>query len=787
MMGSADLASRVGSCLLLGGILAASAAGAQAPALPTVDHPLAAAIREGNAATVDHLLEAGADPNALLPAGANRLQRPLDFAARTGQLEIAKLLLQAGADPEGPGYLDQPPLYWAAHERFPAIAELLVAHGAKLPFCRESRATEELVSAGYWERLWRLAYEPPYRVKEYDCTVLLQATLPLEDPELIRELGALGADLDSVGLIGETKSKSTPLWYALARRRLDLVRLLAELGADPNAPTGDIYSHLGRTLTTCRGDYCLEAVETLLEIGANPNFVMATGCSDLLAACQGTDRPDVIAAMVRSGANFESVLPDCSHKSCLHALLNNRSPIETFRHLFVAGVDPSGEPGGLRPLVVAAEAQRLDVVKLLLDLGADVEVQDGDGISPLMAAAAACDLEAVDLFLALGARPSTIDNQGRTVLHHAVSNRLPRPRGSAPEIERLLRILLRTGVPVNAPDRSGSTPLLLAARNGSYDAIPILLQAGADPNTRNFEHRGPVHALAEGGSTRTLSTLLDAGALPDSRDRDGTTPMMAAAASKRLRAVEILREAGASSTPIDRFGETAPEKYWKAMLELRPREVDAPGLGVKFSVPEVSTRLDPLDWAQKGGHAYYIEDYATGTLFGVVVAHLERRADLWLPVVTAVGVARPKFVYPQPPVNLELSEVSGRGVGTGANLVRAELLKEYQVYVAYASELQSSVGGSVLVAVAGGPSSFEPEVRALLANVLESLEPNQSTVDRSSEEVGTPPSTPTVGRFLLGLAALLLLLGAGRLLYALKQRRKPRIYVPEELRRPPGR
>ncbi|MGB8468475.1 MAG: ankyrin repeat domain-containing protein [Candidatus Babeliales bacterium] len=61
--------------------------------------PLTVAIDAGHTATILHLLEAGANPNAYVDQNYSKVITPLNEAIRKGELDIVKLLLQFGANP----------------------------------------------------------------------------------------------------------------------------------------------------------------------------------------------------------------------------------------------------------------------------------------------------------------------------------------------------------------------------------------------------------------------------------------------------------------------------------------------------------------------------------------------------------------------------------------------------------------------------------------------------------------------------------------------------------------
>jgi len=148
-------------------------------------------------------------------------------------------------------------------------------------------------------------------------------------------------------------------------------------------------------------------------------------------------------------------------------------------------------------------------------------------------------VESLAPILRAGAAPEGRDEQGRTLLHHAVMH-FPEEVG----------LVLRAGADPNARDLDGKTPLHLAAGT-SKDTTILLLAAGADPNARNMHGETPLH-LAAARCWENVQVLLDAGADPRAKDGRGRLPedeiaddsdrSYLAEAKKRLRAAREAKE-----------------------------------------------------------------------------------------------------------------------------------------------------------------------------------------------------------------------------------------------------
>jgi cytohesin len=136
--------------------------------------------------------------------------------------------------------------------------------------------------------------------------------------------------------------------------------------------------------------------------------------------------------------------------------------------------------------------------------------------------------------------------EAETLLHKAAS------MGQA----RVVQFLLEGGAEVGVRNKSGSTPLHLAARLGRREIVLLLLGGKADPNS-DSQGQTPAHLAAGEGYKAVVETLLDAGGNPNAKDSAGKTPLHWAAEKDRKAVVELLLAKGARVNEPDGSGQTA--------------------------------------------------------------------------------------------------------------------------------------------------------------------------------------------------------------------------------------
>ncbi len=136
-----------------------------------------------------------------------------------------------------------------------------------------------------------------------------------------------------------------------------------------------------------------------------------------------------------------------------------------------ASLANGSERARMRPLHQAILRRRPEIVRLLLERGADPRLPDGSLRSPLQMAVERGDLAVVDSLLRAGAEVNGRDKAGWTPLHHAgAKNQLP-----------IARRLIEGGADPTILSQLGGTALHEAAVGGGPELLRLLIESGADP------------------------------------------------------------------------------------------------------------------------------------------------------------------------------------------------------------------------------------------------------------------------------------------------------------------
>jgi len=212
---------------------------------------------------------------------------------------------------------------------------------------------------------------------------------------------------------------------------------------------------------------------------------------------------------------------------------------ELVRRLLDAGADvTAANDYGSTPMSEAAVRGDVEILKMLLDAGADVDSPNADGQTALMVLARTDNIAAARLLLERGADVNAAeDRKGQTALMWAAAQSRPAmvdlllefgadvaARSSAYEWER--RVTAEPRVKDITP--GGFTPLLFAARQGCVDCVRLLLDAGADIYETNPEKISPLLMALLNGHFDAAKLLIERGADVNQWDLWGRTPLYAA-------------------------------------------------------------------------------------------------------------------------------------------------------------------------------------------------------------------------------------------------------------------
>lgn len=173
----------------------------------------------------------------------------------------------------------------------------------------------------------------------------------------------------------------------------------------------------------------------------------------------------------------------------------------------------------------AIKVKKPDALKILLEHGADVNVESANGLTPLQTASCKGNMEICKILMEAGA---TVDYES---LRRAAWSK---------DIELCSLYLEHGNISLE------NTDILTRIYNSNEDIIRFLLKAGASPNVRDKEGRTPLHDAVDNSKIESVKMLLQAGADVNAKDNNGNTPLSIAAEMSCMKLCKLLLEAGAT-------------------------------------------------------------------------------------------------------------------------------------------------------------------------------------------------------------------------------------------------
>ena len=180
---------------------------------------------------------------------------------------------------------------------------------------------------------------------------------------------------------------------------------------------------------------------------------------------------------------------------------------------------------------------RADIAELLLQHGADMNIQNEAGITALIYSCVEGFIDIVKLVLRYDADVNIRDNFGMTALRHSC-------RIENADIN-IVKLLLKHDADVDVQNNDGGTALVFAIVQDRLDIAKLLLQHGANPNIHDNKGRTPLIYKSAKGHLDMVKLLLQHGADPNVVYDRGMTALAAAVGNNHIDIVNELLQHGA--------------------------------------------------------------------------------------------------------------------------------------------------------------------------------------------------------------------------------------------------
>jgi ankyrin repeat protein len=261
-----------------------------------------------------------------------------------------------------------------------------------------------------------------------------------------------------------------------------------------------------------------------------------------------------------------------NNQTALHLAANNGN-LELVKLLIEKGADVNAKTNDdATPLHVAANNDNLELVKLLIENDADVNAKTNKGATPLHMAAVNGHFDIAKLLIENDAKVNEKTNDDATPLHVAANNgnlelvklliendadiNAKTNKGATPGATPLhmaagnghfdiAKLLIENDANVNAKTNKGATPLHWAAENGYFDVAKLLIENDADVNEKTNESATPLHWVAGNDHFDVAKLLIENDADLNAKTNKGATPLLLAAGNDHFDVAKLLIDNGA--------------------------------------------------------------------------------------------------------------------------------------------------------------------------------------------------------------------------------------------------
>lgn len=197
-------------------------------------------------------------------------------------------------------------------------------------------------------------------------------------------------------------------------------------------------------------------------------------------------------------------------------------------------INEKNQVTGETALICAVKENHKNIVKILINNGADKGAQDNTGFSALNWASRRGNKEIIEVLMKDPSSDVSLTGNSNSLVLAVYSGDLA-----------TVKLFVKEGLPINASDSYGETPLIAAVKIGNIDILEYLIKQGADTQSTDRLGRIPIMLAAQAGYIDIISFLIETGTDINEQTKQGYTPLVFASANGQGTTVDYLLQNGA--------------------------------------------------------------------------------------------------------------------------------------------------------------------------------------------------------------------------------------------------
>ena len=414
---------------------------------------------------------------------------PLMYACSKNDeyINIVKILIERGAEINEKSKNDETALTIACENNNVHIVEFLLKNGALDLRSKKETSLIIAIKKGYTDVIKLLVkYRKDMINKSYMGETPLMIACEWADVDIVELLLRNGAMINEINIIEETV-----LHYALQNKKYakEIIISLLDNGVDiaPIQKNNKIKNFIDsikdvklETVLQFRLNK-LEGIKNLLNDLDENNKETCLVC--LMNSCVFNNQLENIKSEFREFLKENSdivhtIIEGCKNSKCHKEYKFNFNIMMELAYVFCIIGD-------------------LDIIKLLVGMGVDINKKDKNEISLLMYSCKENKLDVAKYLLELDVDVNDIDLNKNTALMYAAKNCNT----------EIAKILIQHGAKVNMADKLGETPLMIAIDRKNADLVEYLLESGADMDVKASDGKGILNYAVNSGDIKIVNLL----------------------------------------------------------------------------------------------------------------------------------------------------------------------------------------------------------------------------------------------------------------------------------------